>query len=133
MFNPLNCRSKWLLFVWPLFVFQMAYGQREFNFTSLTTRSGLSSNTVNVILQDHNGLIWFGTNDGLNKFDGTNFTVYSHNERDSTSLPANQVVSLLEDKSGKLWVGTSGGVLVYYDEKHNSFNPYKGDGTIQRS
>jgi len=45
--------------------------QKEINFTSLTTENGLSANTVNVILKDHYGIIWLGTDDGLNKFDGT--------------------------------------------------------------
>jgi signal transduction histidine kinase/ligand-binding sensor domain-containing protein/CheY-like chemotaxis protein/AraC-like DNA-binding protein len=124
--------SSWLIFVGALLICPSAFGQQEFNFTVLTTKNGLSSNTVNVIIQDHNGLVWFGTNDGLNKFDGTNFTAYSHNERDSTSLPANEVVSLLEDRSGRLWVGTSGGKLVYYDQRHNAFIPYKGDGSIKK-
>jgi signal transduction histidine kinase/ligand-binding sensor domain-containing protein/DNA-binding response OmpR family regulator len=122
-------------FLFPLLLLcsQITWAQREFNFTSLTTKNGLSANTVNVILQDHNGLIWFGTSDGLNKFDGTNVTIYSHNEQDSTSLPANEVVSLLEDKAGKLWVGTSGGGLAYYDQQSNSFVNYKGDRTIKKN
>ena len=50
--------------------------QDEINFTSLTTKDGLSSNTVNAILKDRYGVMWFGTEDGLDKFDGANFTVY---------------------------------------------------------
>jgi len=113
-----------------LLVCNCAFGQKEYNFTALTTKNGLSSNTVNTILQDHDGLIWFGTNDGLNKFDGTNVTVYSHVERDTSSIPSNEILSLLEDRSGKLWVGTAGR-LVYYDSRHSSFVAYKGDKAAQ--
>ena len=49
--------------------------QEDINFTALTTRDGLSSNTVNVILKDRFGLFCFGTDDGLDKFDGTNFFI----------------------------------------------------------
>ncbi|MBW4888521.1 response regulator [Mucilaginibacter sp. HMF5004] len=107
---------------------QHVFAQKDFNFTSLTTKNGLSSNTINVILQDHNGLLWFGTSDGLNKFDGTNVTVYTHIERDNNSIPANEVISLLEDHSGRLWVGTSGSGLAYYDGRHNTFITYKANG-----
>ena len=56
---------------------QSVYAQTQnINFTSLTTKDGLSSNTVTAILKDRYGLMWFATEDGLNKFDGTNFTVF---------------------------------------------------------
>lgn len=111
---------------------KVAVAQQEFNFTALTTKNGMSANTVNVILQDHKGLIWLGTSDGLNKFNGTNFTSYIHNEKDSTSLPANEVVSLMEDNNGKLWVGTTGGGLAYYDQQHDAFINYKGDRSVKK-
>ena len=60
--------------------------QRDIKFTSLTTKEGLSSNTVNAILKDRYGLVWFATQDGLDKFDGTNFKVYRYKMGDSTSL-----------------------------------------------
>lgn len=95
--------------------------QRELNFTSLTTKEGLSSNTVNAILKDRYGVTWFATEDGLDKFDGARFTVYRHRQGDATSLNANEILSLHEDKSGNLWVGTSGGSLSLYDRKKDAF------------
>jgi len=130
--RSINCFC-FVLLISQFFFGQVAFAQRELNFTALTTKNGLSANTINVIVQDHKGVLWFGTNDGLNRFDGTNVTVYTHNERDSTSLPTNEVISLFEDKSGRLWVGTSGGALVYYDQRHNSFLSYNGDGSIKRN
>lgn len=97
---------------------------QKVNFTSLKTKDGLSSNTVNVILKDRYGLMWFGTEDGLNKFDGTNFTVYKYKSEDPTGIQANDIRALYEDKSGNLWVGTSGGSLSLYDRKKNSFTTF---------
>ncbi|MFL5743382.1 MAG: two-component regulator propeller domain-containing protein [Niastella sp.] len=96
----------------------------QINFTSLSTRDGLLSNSVNAILKDRYGLMWFATDDGLNKFDGTNFTVYRYNPGDTTSLRTNEVLALHEDRSGNLWIGTSGGGLSMYDRKKDLFVHY---------
>jgi signal transduction histidine kinase/ligand-binding sensor domain-containing protein/DNA-binding response OmpR family regulator len=96
-------------------------GQEEINFTSLTTKDGLSSNSVNAILKDHFGLLWFGTVDGLNKFDGTRFTVYRNQPGNSASLQSNEILSIYEDKKGNIWVGTGGGSLSLYDRKKDAF------------
>src|SRR5687767_3790623 len=82
--------------------------QQKINFTSLTSKDGLSSSTVTAILKDRQGMMWFATEDGLNKYDGTSFTVYRHSDMDPNSLPANYIESLHEDRSGNLWVGTNG-------------------------
>ena len=121
------------LFFATILMCNIALGQNTPNFIKLTTKNGLSSNTVNTILQDRNGLTWFGTNDGLNKFDGTNFTVYTYKSKDSTSIPSNNITALLEDKSGRLWVGTSAGGLCIYDSKKNKFTSFTGDGIPGRT
>jgi signal transduction histidine kinase/ligand-binding sensor domain-containing protein/DNA-binding response OmpR family regulator len=97
---------------------------RRINFTTLSTRDGLLSNSVNAILKDHYGFMWFATDDGLNKFDGTNFTVYRYHSGDTTSLRTNEVLALHEDRSGNLWIGTSGGGLSLYDRKKDRFLHY---------
>jgi signal transduction histidine kinase/DNA-binding response OmpR family regulator/sugar lactone lactonase YvrE len=107
--------------------------QDSLKFTSLTTRNGLSSNLVNVVLKDSYGWVWFATADGLNRFDGTNFTVYRHHDGDTTSLPVNEILSLCEDKNGILWIGTGGGSLVYYDRIHDTFHRYHGSGVSKKS
>ena len=100
-------------------------------FYALTTKDGLSSNTVNTILKDRFGLVWFGTEDGLDKFDGTNFKIYRHKNNDTSSLKSNEILSLFEDKDGNLWVGTSGGSLSLYDRKKDAFiNIPSGPGAI---
>lgn len=104
-----------------------SFCQRTMNFTAFTTKNGLSSNTINAIVKDRYGLMWFATTDGLNRFDGTSFTVYRHRDGDSTSLSSNEILSLYEDKRGILWIGTAGGSLVYYDRKLDQFHRYQGD------
>jgi signal transduction histidine kinase/ligand-binding sensor domain-containing protein/DNA-binding response OmpR family regulator len=117
-----------LAFVVAGLIFQ-ASGQEEINFSALTTKDGLSSNSVNAILKDQFGLLWFATVDGLNKFNGTNFTVYRNKPGNSMTLPANEILSLYEDRAGNLWVGTSGGSLSLYDRKRDAFiNFPSGEG-----
>jgi len=88
------------------------HGQDGIKFKHLGINEGLSQNSVFCILQDHNGLIWIGTEDGLNKYDGYGFTIYKHKNEDKTSLSHSQVNALLEDENHNLWVGTSGGLNV---------------------
>ncbi len=95
--------------------------QQDLNFTSLQIKDGLSSNTVNAIVKDHFGLMWFGTEDGLNKYDGSNFTVYRFKADDPSGIQANDIRALHEDKSGNLWIGTSGGSLSLFDRKKDTF------------
>jgi signal transduction histidine kinase/ligand-binding sensor domain-containing protein/DNA-binding response OmpR family regulator len=99
----------------------IATAQEDINFTSLTTKDGLSSNNVNAILKDRYGFMWFATDDGLDRFDGANFKVYRNNPTVSTSLQANEILSLHEDKDGNLWVGTSSGSLSLYNRKKDAF------------
>lgn len=109
-----------------------ATAQQQINFTSLTTKNGLSSNTVNCILKDRYGLMWFGTEDGLNKFDGSTVTVYRNKPNDTASLQANEILSLHEDPAGNLWVGTSGGSVSMYDRPHDCFINYPSGEGVNR-
>src|SRR5690349_17653664 len=116
--------NKTLIFVSVCVIGFLSVASAQLNdikFTSLTTKDGLSSNTVNAIIKDRYGLIWFGTEDGLDKFDGTNFTIYRHKPGDTTSLQANEILALHEDKAGNLWIGTSGGSLSLYNRKTDAF------------
>ncbi|HXK43323.1 MAG TPA: two-component regulator propeller domain-containing protein, partial [Anaerolineae bacterium] len=79
-------------------------------FFHLTTADGLSHNIVYTILQDRQGFLWFGTQDGLNRYDGYTFTVFRHRRSDPASLVNNTVNVLYEDRAGTLWVGTVGGL-----------------------
>jgi signal transduction histidine kinase/ligand-binding sensor domain-containing protein/DNA-binding response OmpR family regulator len=97
---------------------------KHINFTSITVKDGLLSNSIFAILKDRHGLMWFATTDGLNKYDGTNFTVYRNIPDDSSSLRANEVLALHEDKAGNLWIGTGGGGLSLYNRQKNTFEHF---------
>jgi PAS domain S-box-containing protein len=79
---------------------------------------------VNCIIQDRKGFLWFGTQDGLNKFDGYTFTVFKHDPLDSNSLSDNFIWAMTEDHAGKLWIGTSGAGLNCFDPETESFTRY---------
>lgn len=89
-------------------------------FNHLTVEDGLSHNAVLSIVQDSQGFLWYGTNYGLNRYDGTRFKIYRHQAEDSTSLPDNQIMSLYRDKKNTLWIGTTAG-LARYDPEHDRF------------
>ncbi len=91
----------------------------------ISLEQGLSQSTINCILQDREGFIWFGTFDGLDKYDGYNITVYRNIPGDSTSLSHNWVYSLCEDSSGTLWIGTLGGGLDRFDRKTERFTCFR--------
>ncbi|MEP5613429.1 MAG: two-component regulator propeller domain-containing protein, partial [Cyclobacteriaceae bacterium] len=109
------------------FVWLNALGQERLNFENLTVEDGLSYSLVFEILKDNHGFMWFGTTDGLNKFDGHTFTVYQNIPGDSTSLPDNSVWALFEDSNGNLLVGTDGGGLSLYDRHTDTFTTFQND------
>lgn len=91
------------------------------NFTHISINEGLSQSTVFSIVQDLKGNMWFATYDGLNKYDGYDFTVYRHSMADpENSLACDIVRTLLMDGDGRIWVGTQAG-LSFYDEKKDRF------------
>lgn len=98
----------------------------EIQFTHLTTRSGLSQSTVNSITKDKAGFMWFGTSDGLNRYDGYKFKVYRNVKTNPGSIPGNVIKVLFKDRAGQLWVGPLGGGLASYNEKTDSFERYGG-------
>lgn len=93
----------------------------RYYFDHLTTKEGLSQNDINCILQDAMGFMWFGTNDGLNLYDGYDFTVYRPIEGDSTTINSTIIQALAEDHLGRIWVGTTGEGLSCFLPKHKRF------------
>ncbi|MGB5287389.1 MAG: two-component regulator propeller domain-containing protein, partial [Ignavibacteriaceae bacterium] len=98
---------------------------QSINFKSLSTKDGLSNNKVVALLQDKTGFLWFGTEDGLNRFDGYEFKVYRNNPQDSNSISSNNIWSLFEDDEGFLWIGTKSGELNRYDVKKDIFEHWE--------
>jgi len=88
-------------------------------FEHYTANEGLSQSTVKCIQQDELGFIWFGTINGLNQFDGLQFTSFNFNPTDSNTLTSSHITSLFEDSKGNLWIGTPDGLNLYKRETNN--------------
>ena len=118
-----------ILFVFFNLLVCSIFGQNTPNFKNLkfrhlSVREGLSQSSVLCILQDHKGFLWFGTRDGLNRYDGYHFKNYRYNSQDSASLSNNYVRVLYEDENNNLWVGTDNGLNKYISDKDN-FKRYR--------
>ncbi len=96
-------------------------------FERLGLDDGLSQNAVLALLQDRHGFLWFGTQDGLNRYDGYDFVVYKNDPDDPNSLSLNSVLALHEDDDGTLWIGTWGGGLNHFDPQSNLWLRYRHD------
>ncbi len=116
-------KSLLLIFI-ALYLPYKTYGQSPIKFYSLSIKQGLSQSTVNCILQDKKGFMWFGTQDGLNLYDGYNFKVFANDPLDSNSISDNFVHTIYEDKKGDIWIGTELG-LNKFNRATQSFVQYK--------
>ena len=95
-------------------------------FDHLTVRDGLSHSWVQAVLKDSRGFMWFGTWDGLDRFDGSAFRVYRNEPDDPHSLGFSSVATLFEDSHGRLWVGSTWGGpgLSLYDRQGDRFRAF---------
>lgn len=116
----LKCGVVWLALVWSLFGLEASNTQKRY-FQCYDIKNGLTQNTVLSILQDHNGFMWFGTKDGLNRFDGKEFKSFIYGENDE--YECRFVSTLCEASDGLIWVGTDWGVC-YYDERTEEIYPF---------
>ncbi len=92
---------------------------------TLSRNEGLSMNSVMCLLQDHSGFVWIGTENGLNRFDGNDFTVFRPIPGDPASLSHGYILTLHEDRAGILWIGTFNGGLNRYDPTRGEFLCYR--------
>lgn len=126
--------SKYFFILFILFFIDISasFAQKpELNFKHISTETGLSNSTIEAICQDHRGFIWFGTRDGLNRYDGYQMTVY-RTDTDSTSISDNYIRYIYEDRQKTLWIATNNG-LNKYDETTNRFTRYKHDSRDRNS
>jgi len=103
-----------ILWAWCVFlILTKSFASIPPSLSYLGIEQGLSNNAVTSIYQDHNGLMWFGTYDGLNRYDGYNFTIYRNEFNDTSSLANNRIACITEDRHKRLWIGTRGGISIY--------------------
>ena len=115
-----NCQLIIIL----LFIYLSAFSQyTASDFEQITRREGLGHNQVECIFQDSYGFIWFGTRNGLCRFNGYDFTTFRRS-KDSTSISGNRILSIAEDGEGNLWVGTFQNGINKYIREQGTFNRY---------
>jgi len=129
-----------LFSIWTAVFFLQPVSAKEFSrktdyytrFKRISTNEGLSSNMVLSILQDKQGVMWFGTMNGLTRYDGNTFVHYKNQTNNETSLSDNRITSLAEDTCGNIWIGTQNG-LNCYNRQNNNFIQYYAKADDVRS
>ncbi len=132
MINPdlpnMNHQKTILLLLIILLSFGNIFAQQNnIRFKRITINDGLSLSSVYCIFQDSKGFMWFGTEDGLNRYDGKNFVIYRSNPDDLNTITHKWIEHIYEDSKGKLWFGSRGG-LTRFDPVHEQFTQFRGLG-----
>ncbi|MCV9386672.1 hybrid sensor histidine kinase/response regulator transcription factor [Reichenbachiella ulvae] len=105
-------RYKGLKYFFVVFFFSsLNLWAQSYEFETFSKKDGLSDNNVNCIYQDYQGFMWFGTDEGLNRFDGYEFKKYRHKVEDAGSLTSNIIQSITQDQNQDFWIGTADGGL----------------------
>ncbi|MEN2256878.1 two-component regulator propeller domain-containing protein [Paraclostridium benzoelyticum] len=101
----------------------LAYAYNDMSFKNITIEDGLSQSSINTLYQDTNGYMWIGTNDGLNRYNGYDFKVYSYNDKNKNSISNNFIIDVTKDNNRNIWVGTANG-LSKINLKNGTINNY---------
>jgi ligand-binding sensor domain-containing protein/signal transduction histidine kinase len=96
-------------------------------FDTINIEQGLSQSSVHAILQDKSGFLWFGTEDGLNRYDGYTFKTFKPDRDNINSLSDRWITSIVEDQDGYLWLGTRHGGLNQYNPHTEQFTQFRHD------
>lgn len=119
-------RIPFLLFLC-VFMTQITTAQNLNYFERITTDNGLSQSDIMCISQDNDGFMWFGTHDGLNKYDGYTFKVFNPDPNKPNSISSNLIYAIEKDLTGNFWIGTTGDGLLFFDRSTEKFVTYKHD------
>ncbi|MBN1415684.1 MAG: response regulator [Bacteroidales bacterium] len=128
------------LVLWMLLFLQgfAGYSQTEHSiyanylFKNITMEHGLNNNKVNAICRDEYGFMWFGTNEGIDRFDGYQLKAYIHKPDDSTSINHDLIRYILLDNNKRMWIATDGGV-AFYNPERDAFERVRTDKNKQFS
>ena len=118
------CAALFLLATLPVAALDPHYPLQHYGFQAWQTDDGLPQNTVHAVLQTRDGYLWIGTEGGLVRFDGVQFSVFD--EKNTPQLGSDLINSLLEDRKGTLWIGTSGGLTKLEHGKFQNFTTHEG-------
>lgn len=123
----MKCRlSFWFMLVTALVVSLATRAQyRYLQFDHIGIEQGLSHSNVLCMLQDSRGFMWFGTWDGLNKYDGYSIKVYKNDPLDSASICHNYINSIIESRNGDMWIATEGGGISRFNRITEKFTSLK--------
>lgn len=113
-----------LIWILLLSIWQIAFAQVNPIFENISKNQGLSDNTVNAFAQDLDGFLWVATDNGLNKYDGFNFEVYSSNSNSLNVLSDNRVTSVYVDEYNRVWAGTYSGGINLFDRGTKTFTRF---------
>ncbi len=129
IFHPDSEKSRFPLYLICLLLLAgIVSGQsNSIRFKRLSREEGLSHSNVYSIIQDQQGFLWFGTPDGMNKYNGFNFTVMQNDPLNPNSVPNNNTGNLYLDSKGIIWIGTWGGGLIRFDPVFEKFNQFLND------
>ena len=118
-------KKAYCFFSFLLLLSSLGFSQQKADiFKNFTAKDGLSQHDINCIVQDNEGFLWFGTNDGLNKYDGYNFNVFKPINEDDSSISGRIVQDIQKDTYGNLWIATLDGGLTMYHSKTERFKSF---------
>ena len=128
MMKPLATIKTFVCFVFTC-IYMNVNAQAPIGYEIISATQGLSQGMVYDIVQDKEGFIWVGTKDGLNRYDGYSFKVFTNDPYNTKTLSSNSINKLFEDSKGRIWVGTENEGLNIYDKKRGDFFRIKYSST----
>ncbi len=109
---------------WAAMCFMLVAQENYTRFERIYSKEGFTQGVVTSIWQDSRGFMWFGTQGGLFRYNGYEFTEFSYNPKDTSSLSVNRVLVIYENRQDELWIGTDGGGLNRFNRKTENFTRY---------
>ena len=97
---------------------------QNFAIKNFSENEGFTTNRTYAILRDRDGFMWFGTQNGLYRYDGTSFKLFQHQSDNPASLAGNLIMDIKEDSQGKIWIATNGTGLICLDKTNETFENF---------
>ena len=130
----MRCLQQPCIVLLGLLLFNASYSQDgQIRFEHITSEQGLSENVINSIYQDSRGFMWIGTNDGLNRYDGYNFSIFSPDPEVLQTINSNLIHAITVDNEGNIWIGTTGSGLNQFNPQTETFKYLRHDSQSDNS